>query len=201
LKEICRSPSLQTEESGANLQEIGLACRQKSSDIPAGRLPKLRKKPKNSAKKAKNRSNLGVFAYNFAPLTYVLSVGLRCLERMVPFEEDGTMRGRERDLARRKLDKELKFYRWAAREKNPTPGLLRAVRHALGVPAAEMLKKLGVSPSVLFRLEHSERRGTISLKGLGRVAQAMGCMAVYAIIPRNGKTLEDLAEDRAWKKS
>ena len=50
------------------------------------------------------------------------------------------MRGRERELARRRLDKELKYYRWAGREKNPTQGLLRAVRHALGGPAAEMLK-------------------------------------------------------------
>jgi predicted DNA-binding mobile mystery protein A len=107
------------------------------------------------------------------------------------------MRGRERDLARRKLDKELKYYRWVGREKNPTQGLLRAVRHALGVPSAEMLKEMGVSPSVLFRLEQSEMRGTISLSRLDRVAQAMGCKLVYAIVPRNGKTLEDLADDRA----
>jgi predicted DNA-binding mobile mystery protein A len=107
------------------------------------------------------------------------------------------MRGRERELARRRLDKELKYYRWAGREKNPTQGLLRAVRHALGVPAAEMLKEIGVSPSVLFRLEQSERRGTISVNGLDRVAQAMGCKLIYAVVPRNGKTLEDLADDRA----
>jgi predicted DNA-binding mobile mystery protein A len=111
------------------------------------------------------------------------------------------MRDRERDLARRKLDKELKYYRWAGREKNPTMGLLRAVRHALGVPAAEMLKELGISPSVLFRLEKSERRGTISLNGLDRVAQAMGCKLIYAVVPRNGGTLEDLADDRALGKA
>ncbi len=106
------------------------------------------------------------------------------------------MQARERDLARKRLDKELKSYRWAARVKNPTPGLLRAVRHALGVPAAEMLKKLDVSPSVLFRLEQSERRDTISLNRLDQVAAAMDCMLCYAIVPRNGKTLEELAEKR-----
>ena len=110
------------------------------------------------------------------------------------------MRERERRLARRKLDKELKYYQWAGREKKPTQGLLRAVRHALGVPVAEMLRKLEMSPSVLFRLEQSERRGTISLKGAGRVAQAMGCQLVYAVVPRDGKTLEDLAEKRLWAK-
>jgi transcriptional regulator with XRE-family HTH domain len=60
-----------------------------------------------------------------------------------------------------------------------------------------MLKEIGVSPSVLFRLEQSERRGTISVNGLDRVAQAMGCKLIYAVVPRNGKTLEDLADDRA----
>ncbi len=108
------------------------------------------------------------------------------------------MRERERRLARKKLDKEMKYFRWAAREKKPTPGLLRAVRLALGVPVAEMLKETGGSPSVLFRLEHSEIRGTISVKVLDRVAQSMGCQLVYAIVPRDGKTLEDMAERRLW---
>ena len=110
------------------------------------------------------------------------------------------MRERERRLARKKLDKELKYYQWAGREKKPTQGLLRAVRHALGVPAAEILRELGVSPSVLFRLEQSERRGTISVNGLGRVAQAMGCKLIYAVVPRDGKTLEELLEARLWSK-
>ena len=110
------------------------------------------------------------------------------------------MRERERRLARRKLDKELKYYQWAGREKKPTQGLLRAVRHALGVPVAEMLRKLEMSPSVLFRLEQSERRGTISLNGAGELAQAMGCQLIYAVVPRDGKTLEELAEKRLWSK-
>jgi transcriptional regulator with XRE-family HTH domain len=110
------------------------------------------------------------------------------------------MRERERQLARKKLDKEMKYYRWAGREKHPTQGLLRAVRFALGVPTAEVLKVLEVSPSVLFRLEQSEMRGTISVNGLDRVAQAMDCKLIYAVVPRDGKTLEDLAEKRLWSK-
>jgi predicted DNA-binding mobile mystery protein A len=110
------------------------------------------------------------------------------------------MRERERDSARRKLDKELRYYRWAAKCKNPTEDLLRAIRHALGVSVAEMVKEMGVSPSVLFRLEQSEDRGTISVRALSRVANAMGCKVVYAIIPQGGKTLEELAESRRWLK-
>jgi len=41
------------------------------------------------------------------------------------------MRERERKLARMRLDVEMRSYRQAGREKNPTNGLLRAVRHTL----------------------------------------------------------------------
>jgi uncharacterized protein (UPF0261 family) len=30
------------------------------------------------------------------------------------------------------------------------------------------------------------------------VAEAMGCKLVYGIVPRGGKKLEDLAEERLW---
>jgi hypothetical protein len=53
---------------------------------------------------------------------------------------------------------------------------------------------------VLFRLEGSEARGTISLRAMSRVAQAMDCKVVYALIPSDGTTLEEMAGRRKWKK-
>jgi hypothetical protein len=44
----------------------------------------------------------------------------------------------ERRLARKKLDAEMKAFRSAAREANPTYALLRAVRQALAVPVKEI---------------------------------------------------------------
>ena len=110
------------------------------------------------------------------------------------------MRNEDRDAARRKLDKELRFYRQAARQKNCTQDLLRAVRQALGVPVAEITRTLGLDRSVLFALEQSEARGTISMKSMERVASAMGCKLVYAIVPLAGQTLEEMAEVRKWSK-
>ena len=52
------------------------------------------------------------------------------------------MRERERKLARRKLDLEMKPFRWAAREKQPTDKLLRTVRHALGIPVKEIAARM-----------------------------------------------------------
>src|SRR5271157_2904847 len=93
----------------------------------------------------------------------------------------GTMRNAERESARRKLDKQLRFYRLAARERNCTQGLRRTVRRALGVPVADMARALGKNRSVVFELERSEGRGTISLKTMDRVASTMGCKFIYAI--------------------
>jgi transcriptional regulator with XRE-family HTH domain len=111
------------------------------------------------------------------------------------------MRIAERAAARKKLDKELRYYRLANRYRNPTQDLLRAVRQALGIPMKEIARELKMNRSVIFRLERSQERGTASINGMGRVAEAMGCKVVYAIVPINGGTLEALAEYRMWKKA
>jgi transcriptional regulator with XRE-family HTH domain len=108
------------------------------------------------------------------------------------------MRERERKLARLKLDKEMRPYRRAGMEKNPTNTLLRSVRQALGVPVLEIAVKMGVCRSVVMDLEAREPRSTATLKSMSRMAQAMGCKMVYGIVPAGGKTLEALAEERLW---
>ncbi|MGP8173160.1 MAG: hypothetical protein ACLP7O_01275 [Terracidiphilus sp.] len=110
------------------------------------------------------------------------------------------MRNAERESARRKLDKELRFYRLAAKERNYTLSLLRTVRRALGVPVAEMARALGKNRSVLFELELSEGRGTISLNSMERVASTMGCKFIYAIVPLGEMTLEEIGDRRKWTK-
>jgi transcriptional regulator with XRE-family HTH domain len=108
------------------------------------------------------------------------------------------MRERERVLARRRLDVEMRPYRRAGLTKKPTNGLLRAVRQALRVPVAEIAGKMGVSRSVVFELEEREPRNSITLRSMSRMAQAMGCKMVYGIVPAGGKTLGELSEERLW---
>ncbi|MGA2674423.1 MAG: helix-turn-helix domain-containing protein [Terracidiphilus sp.] len=108
------------------------------------------------------------------------------------------MREEERKLARKRLDVEMRPYRRAGREKNPTNELLRAVRQALRVPVAEIAEKMGVNRSTIFDLEIREARNTITLEAMSRMAVAMGCKVVYGIVPVGGKTLEGVAEARLW---
>jgi transcriptional regulator with XRE-family HTH domain len=109
------------------------------------------------------------------------------------------MRERERKLARKKLDVEMRPYRRAGMVKNPTNGLLRKVRQALRVPVAEIVEKMGVCKSVVLDLEAREPKNNVTLRSMSRMAQAMGCKMVYGIVPMGGMTLEELAEERLWE--
>jgi hypothetical protein len=102
-------------------------------------------------------------------------------------------------MARRRLDSEMGPFRRAALLGTPTNELLRAVRHVLHVPAMEIARKMCVHRSVLFALEMSERRKTITLQSMERVARAMGCKVVYGVVPEKGGTLEELAQERMWR--
>ncbi len=106
------------------------------------------------------------------------------------------MRNGERVLLREKLDHEQRIFRVAAKKAPDFPQWLRRVRQGLGLQAREMARELGVNVSVIFRLEKSEEQKSISLRALEKMAEAMGCKLVYAIVPRGGKTLAELAEER-----
>jgi hypothetical protein len=109
------------------------------------------------------------------------------------------MRAMERRVLLRKLDKEMRYYRLAAREENLTSELLRTVRKVLRVPMKEMAEKMGTVESTVFQLEGREGTGSITLRSLEQMAEAMGCKVVYGVVPLNGKTLEQLAEERMWR--
>ena len=110
------------------------------------------------------------------------------------------MREAERMRLRKKLDKEMRPYRRAAKQTDDTELILRAIRQAVAIPVAEIAAKLKVNRSVIFELEKREGEWTVALKSLDRVAAAMGCEVVYGIVPADGKTFEDLAEERRWRK-
>lgn len=102
-------------------------------------------------------------------------------------------------MLRRQLDMEMAPFRRAGRDENATSGLLRAVRQSLEIPIGEIATKLGVVKSVVLAYEMSELNTTIQMATMVRMAGAMGCKVVYGLVPRDGKTLEALAEERLWQ--
>ena len=75
----------------------------------------------------------------------------------------------------------------------PAHGWLRAVREALRLPRAAVARTLNVSASAVQDYEKAEKTDTITLGTFRRVAAALDCELVIALVPRNGRTFADLA--------
>ena len=61
--------------------------------------------------------------------------------------------------------------------------------------SAQLAKRLGVSQPSVTLAEQSEVKGSIELATLRRVAEALDCTLVYALVPN--RPLEETVRDRA----
>src|ERR1700731_2404849 len=85
----------------------------------------------------------------------------------------------------------------AARFKPPVRGWIKAIREALGMSSAQLANRVGMKQPSLTAIEQSELKGTIRLATLRRVAEAMDCTLVYALIPN--EPLETIVQKQARK--
>ncbi len=105
------------------------------------------------------------------------------------------MRATERASARRQLDKRLNTLRNAEELARPPRGWVRAIREALGMTAAQLARRMGVTQPRIVALEQAEARGALTLESLEAAARALDCRLVYALVPR--QPLDVLVEERA----
>lgn len=86
---------------------------------------------------------------------------------------------------------------WSGAKENPPPsrGWVQAIRSALDMTLAQLARRVGVAAPTLAKIERGEQAGTVSLNTLKRVAQALDCDLVYALVPR--KPLRQKLRDRA----
>lgn len=106
------------------------------------------------------------------------------------------MRLELRELRLRQLERTLTPFYAAKLEVRPKAGWLRGIREALGLSMQEVGKNMGKAKPNIQQFEKSESDDRITLGSLRRVAHAMDCELVYAIVPRSG-TLTELAERHA----
>ena|ERR1700730_5971963 len=81
----------------------------------------------------------------------------------------------------------------------PPEGWLRTVRNALGMSAAQLAKRMGVTRARVAQAEHAELTGGLTLKSMRAMAEAMGCRFVYAIVPQG--RIDDVIMAQARKKA
>jgi predicted DNA-binding mobile mystery protein A len=97
--------------------------------------------------------------------------------------------------SRANLDERFKELGPVTRFAPPVRGWIKAIREGLGMSSAQLAKRLRVKQPSVVALEQSEVKGTIELATLRRVAEALDCTLVYALVPN--QPLEAMVRDRA----
>ncbi len=97
--------------------------------------------------------------------------------------------------ARARLDERFTQIGPPAALKPPVRGWIKAIREALGMTTAQLAERIKVKQPSLVLIEQSEEKGTIELQTLRRVAEALDCTLVYALMPN--RPLEATVRDRA----
>ena len=105
------------------------------------------------------------------------------------------MKTEARALLRNQLDRYLAPLRKAGGHR-PRRGWVRAIRDAVGMNGQQLADRMGVARSHLAQIEDAEVRGAASLRTMERAANALGCDFVYALVPREKKTLEEIVQAR-----
>jgi len=96
----------------------------------------------------------------------------------------------------RQMDPLLENWRQANQQApRPRKGWIRTIRKALGMTIAQLANRLGLDPSRVVKVETAELTDSITLKTLRKIANAMECELVYAVVPK--KSLKYVLENRA----
>ena len=105
------------------------------------------------------------------------------------------MNAQFKDLLVEQLSNRLKGLDRKELREPPTKGWIRSVRESLSMTSAQLAKRVGVSQPNIIKWEQREIDSTITMKSLRRVAEAMQCDLVYALVPR--KPINSILEERA----
>ena len=97
-----------------------------------------------------------------------------------------------REQIRQRMEDALPGYRLGRAAAGEMASWVRAVRQAVGMPAEEFARRMGVQEREVYRMEKAEEESRIELGSLRRAAEALDCELIYALTPRMG-TLGEMA--------
>lgn len=104
-----------------------------------------------------------------------------------------------RIVAKQYRDKVNQAYHQLGALSLPPEGWLRTLRHALGMSGPQLAKRLGVTKARVSRAEQDELTGSVTLKTMQNMAEAMNCRFVYAVVP--SEEIEEMIKKRALQKA
>ena len=88
-------------------------------------------------------------------------------------------------LQRKQLDERLRHAKGLASIESPAGGWVRAIRTALGMSAAQLGRRLGMSPQGALDLERREGDDAITIGKLRMAADALDCALRVVLGPRH----------------
>jgi predicted DNA-binding mobile mystery protein A len=77
----------------------------------------------------------------------------------------------------------------------PVKGWIRAIRDALGMNGRQLADRLGEHRSRTRQIEGQELAGSLTLKTMRKIAEALDCVLVYGLVPKT--SLEETIRARA----
>jgi len=98
-------------------------------------------------------------------------------------------------MAIRQLDKQMSAMKQSILMQPPPRGWLRAIRDALGMSGKQLAKRMGVTKQRISTLEKAEVSGAASIGSMRQGAEALDCVFVYAVVPRD--SLQAMVEKQA----
>ena len=98
-------------------------------------------------------------------------------------------------LAVNQLDQVFSGIKQLGKVSRPGQGWIQAIRKTLGMSAKQLGNRAGMSQSGVAQIEKSEADGKATLSTMNKMAAALDCTFVYALVPKT--TLRDTIERQA----
>ena len=105
-----------------------------------------------------------------------------------------------RNMQRSQFSVTLTPYATLAQSGQPPQGWARSMREALGMTQVELANRMSASRQSIQEFERAEVTRRITLESLDRMAAAMGCKVVLAMVPVAG-TIDDVRLMQAHKRA
>jgi predicted DNA-binding mobile mystery protein A len=105
---------------------------------------------------------------------------------------------KSRQIQRKLIERKVQPWLSIREEIKPPSGWIRAVRNALGITTRQLAQRIGVKHAAITQFETKEAEGKVTLETLEKLARAMRCKLVYAIVPESSfKSLEEILNHQA----
>ena len=102
-----------------------------------------------------------------------------------------------KNLKQNQIDRYIEHFLPPKQLAQPKGGWVKYIRNALGMTAEQLAKRLQLSRRRVVIIEHAEVQNETTLSTLRKVAEAMDCQLVYAIVPKT--TISEIIEKQARK--